>query len=77
VACKKQDLITAQPISVNVSDTVGAGDSFDAGFLFGYLNGWDVQKSLQLACVCGGLSTQKSGGVEGQPNLVEAMAHLH
>lgn len=76
LACKNHELIYARPIPVNVSDTVGAGDSFDAGFLFGYLNGWDVQKSLQLACACGGLSTQKPGGIEGQPNLREAMKNM-
>lgn len=76
LACKNHELRFAQPISVNVSDTVGAGDSFDAGFLFGYLNGWDIQKSLRLACICGGLSTQKVGGTDGQPNLDEAMKNI-
>lgn len=76
LACKNHELIFAEPISVNVSDTVGAGDSFDAGFLFGYLNGWNTQKSLQLACVCGGLSTQKVGGTDGQPTLGEAMMKI-
>jgi sugar/nucleoside kinase (ribokinase family) len=63
-------------IPVNVVDTVGAGDSFDAGYLFGGLNGWSMEKSLRLACVCGALSTQKAGGVNGQPTLEEAMNHV-
>jgi len=46
---------------VNVVDTVGAGDSFDAGLLFGYLNSWSVERSLRLACICGALSTQNAG----------------
>jgi sugar/nucleoside kinase (ribokinase family) len=57
-------------------DTVGAGDSFDSGFLYGYLNGWSLEKTLQLACVCGGLSTRRAGGTEGQPTLSEALAYL-
>lgn len=65
----------AESISVNVVDTVGAGDSFDAGFLYGYLNQWNLQKSLRLACVCGALSTQSPGGVNGQPTLEEAMKY--
>ncbi len=40
-------------IPVKVIDTVGAGDSFDAGFLYGYLNSWDLEKTLLLACICG------------------------
>ena len=63
-------------IPVNVVDTVGAGDSFDAGLLFGHLNDWSLEKSLRLACVCGALSTQKAGGVNGQPTLDEAMKYV-
>jgi sugar/nucleoside kinase (ribokinase family) len=66
----------AASVPVRVVDTVGAGDSFDAGFLYGYLNGWSLEKSLQLACACGGLSTQRPGGTEGQPTLPEALAFL-
>lgn len=63
-------------ISVNVVDTVGAGDSFDAGFLYGYLKQWPLEKTLRLACVCGALSTQQAGGTDGQPSLDEAMNHV-
>ncbi|MFN8461710.1 MAG: sugar kinase [Anaerolineales bacterium] len=63
-------------IPVNVVDTVGAGDSFDAGFIYGYLNDWSLEKSLRLACVCGSLSTQHAGGTSGQPTLEEAMKHV-
>ena len=63
-------------ISVNVVDTVGAGDSFDAGFLYGYLNQWSLAQSLRLACICGALSTQRAGGTDGQPTLDEAMKFL-
>ncbi len=63
-------------IPVNLIDTVGAGDSFDAGFLYGYLNGWSLKKSLQLARACGALSTQRAGGTDGQPTLNEAMKYV-
>jgi sugar/nucleoside kinase (ribokinase family) len=68
--------VRVSSIPVNVIDTVGAGDSFDAGFLYGYLNQWSLEKSLQLACVCGALSTQRAGGTNGQPTLDEAMKYV-
>ena len=63
-------------IPVQVIDTVGAGDSFDAGFMYGYLNKWPLEKSLRLACVCGALSAQQAGGTHGQPGLDEAMKYV-
>jgi sugar/nucleoside kinase (ribokinase family) len=68
--------IFASTIPVNVVDTIGAGDSFDAGFLYGYLNHWEWEKSLRLAAVCGALSTQAAGGTAAQPTLDEALALL-
>jgi sugar/nucleoside kinase (ribokinase family) len=76
LACQGKDTFVAASIPVNVVDTVGAGDTFDAGFLYGYLNGWDAARSLRLACVCGALSTQAAGGTDGQPTLKEAMNHV-
>jgi sugar/nucleoside kinase (ribokinase family) len=62
--------------TVKVVDSVGAGDSFDAGFIYGYLNHWDLSKSLRLGCACGALSTQKAGGTAAQPDLAEAMQYV-
>jgi len=76
LACRQNKITYAKSIELNVVDAVGAGDSFDAGFLFGYLNKWSLERSLRLACVCGALSTQQAGGIEGQPTLEEAMKYV-
>jgi sugar/nucleoside kinase (ribokinase family) len=55
-------------------DTVGAGDSFDAGFLAALLNGEDLERALAIGCACGALSTQAIGGTAGQPTWEEAVA---
>jgi sugar/nucleoside kinase (ribokinase family) len=70
------DVFTAGSISVDVVDTVGAGDSFDAGFIYGHLAGWEVAKSLRMGCVCGALSTRSAGGTAAQATLNEAMAFV-
>jgi sugar/nucleoside kinase (ribokinase family) len=70
------EMISLQPIPVNVVDTIGAGDAFDAGFLYGYLNRWESEMSLRLGVVCGALSTQAAGGTSAQPTLDQALAYL-
>jgi len=69
-------IVRAPALPVPVADTVGAGDSFDAGFLYGYLNGWPLERSLRLACACGSLSTRLPGGTQAQPTLDEALQAL-
>lgn len=64
----------ASATEANVIDTTGAGDSFDAGFLSGWMSGWPLERSLRLACACGSLSTEAFGGSEAQPTLDEALA---
>jgi len=59
-------------IPVQVVDTTGAGDSFDAGFIYGYLNGYSLERMLRLAVVCGALSTRAAGGTAAQATLEEA-----
>ena len=62
--------VTAMPIEP--TDTTGAGDSFNAGFLRAWLDGGDLRGSLELGAVCGALSTRRNGGVDGQATLAEA-----
>ena len=66
--------VAAPALLVRVVDTIGAGDTFDAGFLYGFLNRWPLEKSLRMACACGSLSTRESGGIAGQPTLEEALS---
>ena len=48
-------------------DTIGAGDSFDAGFVTGWLHGLPVAECAALGNACGRASTQARGGIQGQP----------
>ncbi|GAC1653146.1 MAG: hypothetical protein NVS4B8_28490 [Herpetosiphon sp.] len=74
IARRGSEVATAAGISVNVIDTTGAGDSFDAGFVYGYLHGWSLERTVRLACACGSLSTRAAGGTAAQATLAEAMA---
>jgi len=63
-------------ISVTPIDTTGAGDCFNAGFLYGYLRGRSVEECLRLGNICGGLSTTAPGG-SAVPTADEAQAWLN
>jgi ribokinase len=52
-------------------DTTGAGDSFDAGFISGMLDGLAGPECLARAVRCGSLSTRAIGGTAGQPTRAE------
>ncbi len=64
------------PPGIEVLDSTGAGDAFDAGLLAGRLWGWPLERALVLGCVCGALSTRRMGGIDGQPTQEEALARL-
>jgi sugar/nucleoside kinase (ribokinase family) len=49
-------------------DTIGAGDSFDAGFLCAYLRGMDIAECARAGNIAGALSTLSSGGTEAFRN---------
>lgn len=55
---------TAPPAPVTVIDPVGAGDSFNAGFLHQYLKGAAIPECLRFANLIGAFSTTASGGTE-------------
>jgi len=58
----KRDWIA--PLSVEPVDTIGAGDSFNAGFLSSYLNGEDPLRAAAIGNITGALSTLRSGGTD-------------
>jgi len=48
---------------VSSIDAIGAGDSFNAGFLHGYVSGWPVERCLEFGNLAGAYSTTAIGGV--------------
>jgi len=57
--------------AVDVVDTTGAGDAFDAGFIDALLDHAEAEDCLRRACICGGLSTRVAGALAALPDREE------
>ena len=66
----------APPLSVTPVDTTGAGDAFDAGFLYALTQDYDMKTCLRYGAVCGALTTTVIGGATGTPTLAEVKKWL-
>lgn len=66
-----------EAFKINPIDTVGAGDGFDAGYIYSYLNGYLPEERLQLANGVGALVTTVVGDNEGLPHLDEVLPFIH
>lgn len=56
--------IEVPPLAVTPVDTIGAGDTFNAGFLSAWLAGAAPEVCAQAGNITGALSTQRPGGTE-------------
>lgn len=63
--------VHAVPPEVQVVDTTGAGDAFDAGFLDSILDDPSIERAVRRACACGSLSTRAAGALAALPDKHE------
>jgi len=63
--------VEAPGFSVQPVDTTGAGDSFNAGFVFQFIQGAPLVNCVAWGNACGALSTRALGGTEGFPTRGE------
>lgn len=64
MAQRRAERFVSAAQKVESVDAVGAGDSFDAGFLHRYLQGGNVESCLAAGNLAGGFSTTRPGGIE-------------
>lgn len=57
----------------NVVDAIGAGDSFNAGFIYRYIQNYDPVECQEFANLIGAISTTKAGGTTAFVNYQETM----
>ncbi|MBD3274778.1 MAG: hypothetical protein GF372_05670 [Candidatus Marinimicrobia bacterium] len=69
--------VTVPAFETETNSTVGAGDSFNSGFLYGISRGWDEERSAQFGNAVAALVLSSGEGVLGAPTLNEVQNFLH
>lgn len=64
---------------VQVVDVTSAGDIFNAGLLYGFLNGWSLAESTRFASACGAIAVTRagSGGIVTGVEQVQEFLNEH
>jgi len=73
----KDDSIRYPAFKVQVLDETCAGDTFNAGLLFGYMKKWPLEKTAILANAMGAIVVTKYGGGVGVPTKDEIIRFLN
>jgi len=73
LAARGAERVRVPAYRVTVVDTTGAGDTFDGGFLAGWLRGEPLRRCLELGNACAAGTLTAAGGLNGQPTWDEAM----
>jgi len=56
-----EKIVHCPAFEVPVVDVTAAGDVFNAGFLYGFLNGWDLRRCAEFGNACGAISVTRVG----------------
>jgi ribokinase len=67
IALDRGRIIERPAYPVAAVDTTGCGDVFHAGFIYGWLKGWGVEKCLDFAAWAGAMASLELGGRTGIP----------
>jgi sugar/nucleoside kinase (ribokinase family) len=77
LAADQEGVFKSPAFSVEVVDTTGAGDSFNAGFIYKYVvEGGAKSQALRFANACGAIAATRVGGASSVPSAAEVEAFL-
>ena len=61
---------------IEVLNVLGAGDAFASGLLYGYLQGWPLERAARMGNACGAIVVTRHGCANFMPTLDEVSAFL-
>jgi len=76
ITVSNDKVIRMPAFPVKALDTTGAGDVFHAGYIFGLLKKWDLERIVRFASALAAMKCMHMGGRAGIPHLKEVMQFL-
>ena len=64
------------PFPIEVLNVLGAGDAFASGFLYGYLQGWPLERAARMGNATGAIVVTRHGCANFMPTLDEVTAFV-
>ena len=74
-----RDLLNIPPVDAKRVDTTGAGDLYASGFLYGFANGFSLEKSAEAGTILAACVIEKIGAKipdECWPSVIEKIKAL-
>ena len=69
-------VVEVPTFEVEVLNVLGAGDAFAAGFIYGYLKGWDLYRATRMGNACGAIVVTRHGCANFMPYEEEALRFI-
>ena len=76
VVRSRQAAFSAAALPIDFVDGSGAGDAFDAGYIVGLLEGWDLERTVAFASAVGASACTRLGTTPGVFTRAEALDFL-
>jgi sugar/nucleoside kinase (ribokinase family) len=71
MALEEGDFVRVPAFPMECIDTTGAGDSFNAGFIYAWLRNYPLREAMRIASAAGAISTMGLGGTGKQASAEE------
>jgi 5-dehydro-2-deoxygluconokinase len=65
------DPVVVPAFRIEVLNVLGAGDAFASGLLYGWLQGWTLERAVRMGCATGAIVVTRHGCANFMPTLPE------
>lgn len=77
LATREETILQSVVKVKEITDSIGAGDAFDAGVIYGRLKGMNLRKTAQFATAVAALTLKGMGGAQTAPSLAQVKTLLN